>query len=61
MLGDKEVTCKELSIREDAGYNEIYQSGHEPEEDVNWSPERDPFAHSSAKEGEEEENEEGEE
>ena len=53
MLGDREVTCKKLSIREDAGYDEIYQSGHKPEEDVTWSLERDPFAHSSAKEGEE--------
>ena len=53
--------CKESSIREDVGYDEIYQSGREPEEDVTWSLERDLYTHSPTKEGEEEENKEGEE
>ena len=53
-----------MSIREGAGYDEVYSSGCEPIEDLTWSPEREPSAHSPAKEEEEEyegDEEEGEE
>ena len=46
-----------MSIREGVGYNEVYPLGHEPMEDLIWSLERKPFAHSLV----EEEKEEGEE
>ena len=46
-----------MSIREGVGYNEVYPLDHEPMEDLIWSPERKPFAHSLV----EEEKEEGEE
>ena len=52
------------SVREGAGYDEVYPSGHEPEEDLTWSLKRDPSAHSPTEEEkdcEEEEEEEGEE
>ena len=32
MLGDKEATSEQSSVREEAGYNEVFQSGHEPDE-----------------------------
>ena len=64
MSGDREATSDQSSVREGAGYDEVYPSGHEPEEDLTWSLKRDPSAHSPTeeeKECEEEEEEEGEE
>ena len=62
MSGDIEATSDQSSVREGAGYDEVYPSGHEPEEDLTWSLKRDPSAHSPAEEEKEcEEEEEGEE
>ena len=66
MSGDREATSDQSSVREGAGYDEVYPSGHEPEEDLTWSLKRDPSAHSPTEEEkeceeEEEEEEEGEE
>ena len=56
MLGDREVTSEQsLSIRKGAGYDEVYPLRHQPMEDLKWSPEREPSAHSLAGEEEEEE------
>ena len=55
-----------MLVREGAGYDEVFQLGHEPKEGFSWSSERETFAHSpddegeSYDEGEEEEGEEGE-
>ena len=44
---DKEATSElSSSIREGAGYDEIYPSGRKPEEDFPWSAKREPSAHS---------------
>ena len=61
MSGDREAISEQSSsIRE--GYDEIYPLGHEPKEDVTWSPERDPSTYSFVKKEEEcEESEKGEE
>ena len=64
MSGDREATSDQSSVREGAGYDEVYPLGHEPEEDLTWSLKRDPSAHSPTEEEkdcEEEEEEEGEE
>ena len=62
MSGDREATSEQSSsVREGAGYDEVYPLGHEPEEDVTWSPEREPSAHSPAEEEEEEYKEDEEE
>ena len=42
-----------MSVREGAGYDEIYPSGRGPEEGLIWSPEREPSAHSPNDEKEE--------
>ena len=42
------------SVRKGADYDEFYPLGHEPEEDVTWSSERESFAHSPVEEEEEE-------
>ena len=63
MSGDREETSeKSSSVREGAGYDEVYSLRQEPEEDVTWSLERKPSAHSFVEEEEEEyeEDEEGE-
>ena len=61
MSSDREVTSEQLSsVREGTGYNEVYLSRCEPVEDLTWSLEREPSAHSLAKK-EEEEYEEDEE
>lgn len=60
MLSDKEAMSEQsLSIREGEGYDEVYPSRYDPKEDVSWSPEREPSAHSPSEEEEEwyEENE----
>lgn len=61
MSGDRKVMSKQLSsVCEGASYNEVYPSGHELEEDLTWSPKREPCAHSPV-EGEEEKYEEDKE
>ena len=55
-MSDREVTSKQSSSgRESMGYDEVYPSGCELEEDVPWSPEREPFAQSPTEEEEEDE------
>ena len=67
MSGDREVTSKQLlSVREEASYNEVYPSGHRPNEGLSWSSEREPSTHSPVEEeeyydGEEVEEREGDE
>ena len=67
MLGDREVTSKQLSsVREEASYNEVYPSGHRPKEGLSWSSEREPSTYSPVEEeeyydGEEVEEREGDE
>ena len=64
----KEVTSEHLSIREEAGYDKVFQFGHELEEGFSWQLERETSTHSpddkkesyDGREGEEEEGEEGE-
>ena len=52
---DRESTSElSLLVREGAGYNEIFLSGHEPEEDSPRSPEREPSTQSLSDENEEE-------
>ena len=62
MSGDREATSKQSSsVREGAGYDEVYPSGHVPVKDLTWSLEREPYAHSPNEEEEEyEDDEEGE-
>lgn len=53
MSGGKEATSEQSSsIREGGGYDNVYPSGCELEEDLTWSPAREPPAHSPV-EGEE--------
>ena len=55
MSGDREMTSEQsLSVRKGADYDEFYPLGREPEEDVTWSPEREPSAHSPVEEEEKE-------
>ena len=57
-----------MLVREGAGYDKVFQSGHEPEEGFSWSSERETSTYSSddkgesydGEEGKEEEREEGE-
>ena len=50
-MSDKEVTSKQSSpVCEGAGYDEVYPSGRELEEDVPWSPKREPSTRSPIKE-----------
>ena len=60
MSGGREATSEQSSsVREGTGYNEIYPSGHEPLEDLTWSTNKEPSAHSPAKEEEEKEERDG--
>lgn len=59
MSGNREVTSEQSSsICEGASYDEVYPSGHGPEEGLSWSLEREPLAHSP---DDEEENYDGNE
>ena len=40
------MTSEQSSIREGAGYDEVFSSGHEPEEGFSWSSEREMSAQS---------------
>ena len=42
----REVTSEQLSVREGAGYDEVFQSGHEPEEGLSLSSKRETTARS---------------
>ena len=54
MLGGSEATSEQLSsVCEGVGYDEVYPSGHGPNEGLTWSPEREPSAHSPDDEKEE--------
>ena len=64
----REAMSEQSSIHEGAGYEEVFQLGHEPEEGLSWLSEREASAHSfdeevescDVEEGEEEEVDEGE-
>ena len=57
----REATSEQLLICEGAGYGEVFQSGHEPEEGLSWSLERETSAHSPKEEVESCDGEEAEE
>ena len=42
----REATSEQSSIREGAGYDEVFQSDHKPEEGFSWSSKREMSAHS---------------
>ena len=64
----REAKSEQSSIREGAGYDEVFQSDHKPEEGFSWSSKRKTSTHSpneevksyDEEEGEEEKREEGE-
>ena len=37
----REVTSEQSSVRDGAGYDEVFPSGHEPEEGFSWLSERE--------------------
>ena len=57
----KEATSEQSSVREGAGYDEVFQSGHEPEEGLSWLSERETSAHFAEEEVESCDGEEAEE
>ena len=46
----REATSEQSSVREGAGYEEVFPSGHEPEEGFSWSSERETLTQSSNEE-----------
>ena len=46
----REATSEQSSAREEAGYDEVFQTGHEPEEGLSWSSERETLAYFPNKE-----------
>ena len=42
----REAMSEQLSIREGAGYDKVFQSCHKPEEGLSWSSERETSTHS---------------
>ena len=46
MSGDREAMSEQLLVRERAGYNKVFRSGHEPEKGCSQSSERELSAHS---------------
>ena len=46
------VISEQSSVREGAGYDEVYQTRQEPKEGHSWSPERETSARSTNKDGE---------
>ena len=67
MSGDREAMSEQSSVCEGAGYDEVFQSGHELKEGLSWWSERELSTHSpddkvesyDGGEGEEEEGEDG--
>ena len=37
----RKATSEQLSVHEGAGYDEVFNSGHEPEEGFSWSSKRE--------------------
>ena len=60
MSGDREATSEQSSVRERAGYDKVFQSGHEPKEGFSWLLGRKTSAHSPNDEEESYDGEEGE-
>ena len=52
MSGHSEATSEQSSIREGAGYKEVFPSGHRPEEGLSWSLEKELSARSPVNEKE---------
>ena len=46
----REATSEQSSVRDGAGYDEVFPSGHKPEEGFSWSLERETSAQSSDEE-----------
>ena len=46
------VISEQSSVREGAGYDEVYQTRQEPKEGHSWSPKRETSARSTNKDGE---------
>ena len=42
----REATSEQSLVHQGAGYDEVFQTGHEPEEGLSWSLERKTSAHS---------------
>ena len=42
----REATSEQSLVREGVGYDEVFQSSHEPKEGFSWSSERETSAHS---------------
>ena len=62
MSSDREVMSEQsLLVHKGAGYDKVYPLGHQPMEDLKWSPEREPSTHSLAGEENEEEKRDEEE
>ena len=56
MSSDREVMSEQsLLVHKGASYDKVYPLGHQPMEDLKWSPEREPSTHSLAEEEKEEE------
>ena len=47
----REVISEQLSVHERASYDEVFQTGHKPEEGHSWSSERDTLARSPDEDG----------
>ena len=52
MSGDREVMSEQSLVREGAGYDKVFSSGHELEKGFSWLSERELSAHSLDDEGE---------
>jgi len=61
MSGDSEVTSEQSLGHEEAGYDEVFPSGHGLEEGLSWSSDREPSAHSPVDKEEDYDGEEVEE
>ena len=46
----REATSEQSSVHEEASYNKVFPSGHEPEEGFSWSSERETSAQPSDEE-----------
>ena len=52
MSGHREVMSEQSLVREGAGYDKVFSSGHELEKGFSWSTERELSAHSLDDDGE---------
>ena len=46
----REATIEQSSVHEAAGYDQVFQTGHEPEEGISWSSKRETSTFSPEKE-----------